>query len=214
MLAFSFFVEMKVKNRIRRGKKAFITSAIVDMWAYIMFVVVVIVFALIYKWTAEGHLEELESVQDISYGNYLTHVYLRTPVEIGGTEMTMAELIAIHDYSRSVLEDPGAPDPVGDDIRRFTDDFVDKNFPEDNSFVFIIRGSAFEYAKNGKGISDSLSVLDAISTADVSVNHYVTYIPSVDPTRRPIEIYCFYDLYKFMASLPKEKQGVFSYLLQ
>jgi hypothetical protein len=92
---------MRARMKRRTGKKAFITDVIVDFWAYIMFVLVVIVFAILYNYAKEAKLQAIEDVKDVTYGNYLAQVYLRTPVDVAGQKMTMAELIALYDYNQT-----------------------------------------------------------------------------------------------------------------
>ena len=147
---------MKFGKKKRTGKKAFIASALVDFWAYIMLVVIIIVFAIIYKITAEVKLNSLESVRDISYGNYLAHVYLRSPITIADKEMPMAELIALYDYNQTLEKQQGrsfdeldiisrpeeylaaVENPMREAILEITERFVSENFPEGGDYIFIM----------------------------------------------------------------------------
>ena len=74
---------MKPRCKLNRSKKAFISDALVDIWSYIMFVLIVIVFAIIYKYASSEKTQALENIYDVTYGNYLAQVYLRTPVVVG-----------------------------------------------------------------------------------------------------------------------------------
>lgn len=224
MLAFSYF-KMKIQGSGRRmAKRAFIASALVDIWAYIMFVLVIIIFSLVYKWTAEGHLEELESVRDVSYGNYMAHIYLRSPVDVGGTEMTMAELLALFDYNRTLALEQGLSceyrpfdeyqyycmdGVMGETIVDITNSFMDENL-EDTEHIFIINGTGFTYMNAGVfGLGDPRAVISALLSVDIPKENYVTYIPSVDPSGDPVEVYFFYDFPRFIKSIDSSKRGVF-----
>jgi hypothetical protein len=219
---------MKTRRfRKQKAKKAFITSAIVDIWAYIMFVLVVIVFSLIYKWTATAHLEQLEGIKDLSYGNYLAHIYLRSPIDVAGTEMTMAELLALYDYNMTLEKAAGRTcefrpydkyfyycmdGPMGKTIVDITNSFMDDNL-KDTHHIFIIKGSGFTYMNTGTfQLAGAQSLIDALLSMQIPKENYVTYVPSVDPTQPPIEIYFFYDFPRFLKSLAPEKRGIFTAL--
>jgi hypothetical protein len=103
----------KMKKRPKLGKKAFIASFIVDFWAYLAFVLVVIVFALIFKLATANQTRALEDAQDIIYGNYISNVYLRTPVLVGGERITMAELISMYDYNQTLEKEKAKAEEVG-----------------------------------------------------------------------------------------------------
>jgi hypothetical protein len=189
------------KCRASPGKKAFITDVIVDFWAYITFVLVVIVFAILYKYAAEAKLQAVEDVKDVAYGNYLAQVYLRTPLNVGTEKMTVAELIALYDYNQT-LERRGSPpediedsvfydevahffdDSIGDDnpmrsaLHSITRDFVDKNFDNDRCFLFTIKGSGFEYQESSaQCISLDVFFLGPIGAARIT--DLMDHLPSL-----------------------------------
>ncbi len=140
------------------GKKGFIADVIVDFWAYITFVLVIIVFAFLYKLVAKSSMERLSDFRGVTWSNHLASVYLRTPIEIGDTDLSMAELIALYDYNQTherVKETKakkeswtdlaaalkstkellmgnsilkGSRGPLADGLFSVTDDFIEDNF--------------------------------------------------------------------------------------
>lgn len=89
-------------KKIFTSRKAFIADVIVDFWAYILFALIIIIFAVLYKWTASEASEKLTDFKGVTWSNYLAEVYLRTPVEVEGLDMEMAEIIALFDYNQSL----------------------------------------------------------------------------------------------------------------
>jgi hypothetical protein len=204
---------VKKRRNLKLGKKAFVTDIIVDFWSYIVFVLVVIVFAVLFKLSSEAMLQALEGAKDVTYGNYLAQVYLRTPVIIGNTEMTMAELIAMYDYNQSLIrpEDRtedyiftgqavfalGQPNAMKDAIMSITNDFVENNYNEHKCFVFSIHGKAFDYTKRNTRCfgSETFGMYYLWAQIPLIPNEtYVTYIAPVDPREDPIAIYSISDL--------------------
>ncbi|MFC1742289.1 hypothetical protein ACFL3V_07175 [Nanoarchaeota archaeon] len=214
---------MKMRYRMRDahrrlGKKAFITDVLVDFWSYILFVLVVIVFAVVYKYSAEAKLQQIEDVKDVTYGNYLAQVYLRTPLDVGNTKMDMAELIALYDYNQSLEKEKdrsyaqfwedkfywvmGKKNPMLEAIDTITADFVDKNFDEDRCFVFSIRGNAFETVRRSHacpGARTFSTYYLFIILPGIPNSTYVTYIAPVDPRDKPIAIYSIYDIERLLS---------------
>ena len=88
----------------KRGE--FIASTLVDFYAYLVFVVIVVIFFLLFSFAADEKQQSLSSSSDILIGNTYLTVYLRSPVEVDGVEMTFGELIAIVDHARSGLTIP------------------------------------------------------------------------------------------------------------
>jgi hypothetical protein len=89
-----------MKN-IKKNKKAFIASWTVDFYAYLIAVLVVIVFFIIFKVTAgeitsaiTGKAEELDG--EITLLNLL-----RTPITVGNTDLTMADLIVMRNTEKA-----------------------------------------------------------------------------------------------------------------
>lgn len=209
---------MRTKKNIKRfGKKAFISDSIVDIWAIILFVVVVILFAILFNFKRTEVEEKLQVERDVIYGNYLAQVYLRKPVTVGDQQMTVAELIALYDYNQSmqIKEQGGQLDVVSqggifakwlksddgmrDAIKEITWNFVDDNFKDPkryNCYVFSIKGNGFEFSKFGMGCgtSNAFSIDAIINEIGVPRGAYLTYLPSVDPRQDPIKIYSIYDL--------------------
>lgn len=179
--------QLKRKKMCRRpmpivkSKKGFIASILVDFWAVIMFVLVVVIFAFLYKWTSKKAEEKLSVVHGTMWNNYLAELYLRTPLQIRDVEMTMAELIALYDYNQTnmrflklkdkkeknwyeklfleaneVLE--GNTARIGDDnplwqgLDKLTTGFIEDNFDAYNTcWLFGIEGNGFKFLKHGSG---------------------------------------------------------------
>ncbi|MFC1723420.1 hypothetical protein ACFL0V_04745, partial [Nanoarchaeota archaeon] len=72
------------------NKKGFIAAIIIDFWSYVMFILIIIIFAFLYKYLASSTAERLSDFKGATYSNYLASVYLRTPILID----TPASLIA------------------------------------------------------------------------------------------------------------------------
>ncbi|MBU0461858.1 MAG: hypothetical protein KJ574_04705, partial [Nanoarchaeota archaeon] len=68
------------KTRKKIGKKAFIAGAIVDLYAYLVFALVVIVFYLIFVLIRNKYAESMRGSEDIFAGNIYSAAYLRMPV--------------------------------------------------------------------------------------------------------------------------------------
>jgi hypothetical protein len=244
---------MRPRLKWKKQKKAFIADAFVDLWAYIMFVLVVIVFAILFKYMSSAKTEALENLYDITYGNYLAQVYLRTPVIVGNARMTVAELISMYDYNQTLEPDEGklpegiffnlfdwSVDLTGQrdassdfffgrendlwrGIKTITDDFVRKNFDSNKCYVFSIKAESFEYAKGNdarkcqvfKGfrgfwqraefVNLGRIALQTVGDKGIPPEAYLTYLPSIDPRKKPIEVVSIYDVSK-MFSL-EERQG-------
>ena len=207
--------------KLAGSRKAFIASALVDVWSYILFAMVIFVFAIIFKYGAEAKVQALADNTNIIYGNYMAQVYLRIPLDVAGEEFTMAELIAIYDYNQSSDPDPeDCEDPPGmslnDDIEfcgketpmsksliRITDSFVKNNFP-DKCFIFEIYGNSFYYINYNKqcslsrawdeGFSFSHDSLARAFGEDVPETSFVTHSAQIDPRQETIKIVSVYDL--------------------
>ncbi|MBW2971471.1 hypothetical protein KY359_00400 [Candidatus Woesearchaeota archaeon] len=205
---------------IRFGKKAFITDVIVDFWAYIVFTLVIIVFAILYVYTAKAKTQELQDARDITYGNYLAQVYLRKPITVGGAQMTMAELIALYDYNQTLelqreLEEDrgifesmtaffqGTQNPMRDAIMEITDAFVRVNFEGGRCYVFAVHGNAFNYLRFGDNClkwrdrgfflhPEPHLLLERMP--ELPNSSYINYISPIDPRNDPILIYSIYDM--------------------
>ena len=215
----------KVKQIKPIGKKAFIMSFIVDFWAYITFVLVVIIFAMVYKYLADAKLQAVEDVKDIVYGNYLSQVYLRKPIVVGEDRMTMAELIAMYDYNQTI-EQRGKKEPTSTEllfgnqyffygrsdnamwngIVEVTEEFIDENFDDSKCYVFAMKGNDFEYARFGSkcNLEKGFSLVSALPQFGVPEKTFLTILPSVDPRNDPIEIYVVYDLKRLIELYSKE----------
>lgn len=207
--------------RLTRSRKAFISSALVDVWSYILFAIVIFVFAIIFKSGAQAKLQALSDNTNIIYGNYMAQVYLRIPVDIAGEEFTMTELLAIYDYNQSSDPDPedcedspgmalrgdiefcGKKTPMSKAIIDITDRFVKNNFP-DKCFIFEIYGNSFYYVNYNKecslslawdkGFSFSHDSLVAAFGGNVPEQLFVTHSAQVDPRQETILVVSVYDI--------------------
>lgn len=203
-------------RRIR--KKAFLAGALVDVWAILLFVVVIIVFAVLYKWSAETSMQRLQDKKDVTYGNYLSQVYLRTPLSVAGKEMTVAELIALYDYNQTLEREKdrsyaetvrdgvqyifGKRNPMQEALIELTDEFVEENFDRRKCSVFSIYGNAFEYVRRGASCpgAQAFSLNYLFRQIDwVPEEAYKTYVATVDPRDEPIIIYSIYDFERVLS---------------
>jgi hypothetical protein len=212
------------------SRKAFIGSALVDIWSYILFAIIILVFALIFKYGAESKLQALTDNTNIIYGNYMAQVYLRIPVKVGGENLTMAELIAIYDYNQSSDPDPedcedtpgwslngdiefcGKKNAMSNAIIDITDDFVKTNFPKE-CFIFEIYGNSFYYVNYNKHCSLSLAwdkgfsfSHDSMAAAfgdDVPDHLFKTHAPQVDPRQETILVVSVYDIETMLRTFGK-----------
>jgi hypothetical protein len=206
-------------RKLRKGKKAFISDAVVDIWALFMFVLVIIFFAIFYKWTAEAKMQQIQDKRDIADGNYLAQVYLRTPISVGGTEMTISELISFCDYNQSMeakqdksyaewIQEKtsfslGKKTDLCGSLEKMTKEFVEQNFDSNRCFTFAIKGNAYEYSYKSFSCPGSSAfsmyylvkqVLNNVPTAA-----YATYLASIDPRENPIIVISIYDFERLLA---------------
>jgi hypothetical protein len=219
-----------IRQRVRprkAGKKAFIAGALVDIWAIVVLVIVIVIFWFIYKAGAEARIQHLQDKKDIVYGNYLAQVYLRTPLLVAGEPMTVAELIAMYDYNQTLeraqedredfaeafVNEPrrffaGTDNPMREAIIQITDDFVDANFDEKKCFMFSIHGNSFDYNRGseacpgarGFGMHYLFSQMPWVPNAT-----YVTYLSPIDPRAKPISVYSVYDFERLLSIYAPDK---------
>ncbi len=185
-----------------KGRKAFIASFMVDLFAILTFALTILVFGMLYKWSVKATEERLGQFKGVTYSNYLAETYLRTPVLINDVEMTMAELIAYYDYNQTKkvvadMQEKGAStgiinfmktmtaqdissgflvgmlNPFSKSINLITDKYVANNFDAFGTcYIFYIKGSGFRYMKHG----DSNKCSKAFSTSDaLADNQAFTY---------------------------------------
>lgn len=204
------------RPKILNSRKGFLAGVVVDFWSYIVFVFVLVVFALIFKFGAEAKLQSITDQQDIVYGNYLAQVYLRQPILVAGKEFTMAELIALYDYNQTLeyelhpdafIFNPNSPvfligsnSPMRDAIVKVTDDFVDSYYDK-FCHSFAIKGKVFEYSvmSAGCGVTFGFSPVYVINSIDnIPKNLYYTYVAPVDPRSDPIVISSIYDFQRMI----------------
>jgi hypothetical protein len=201
-----------------KGKKAFIAGMASDIWWFFIFVLVIAVFWVFFKWSSEAKMQQIQDKQDISYGNYLAQVYLRTPVDVGGKDMTVAELISFYDYNQTldlqkdktlagVFEDKvlfifGKDNAMRQALVQITEDFVEDGFDEDKCYLFAVSGTSFSinYKSDncaGAAAFDMKYLLSYLK--DVPVSAYTTYIAPVDPRDEPIMVFAIYDFERLLS---------------
>ncbi|MFQ5474349.1 MAG: hypothetical protein ACE5DM_00800, partial [Candidatus Nanoarchaeia archaeon] len=90
-----------------RSKKAFVGGAIVDFYAYLMFFLIIVLFYIIFKLTAEVHNERMAGSGDILAGNIYSSAYLKHPVYVEQDKLTvsMADLIRLADENPDRYEE-------------------------------------------------------------------------------------------------------------
>lgn len=95
-----WFLSLRNSKRISKKAQLQIPGAIVDFYAIITFVLVMLVFLLLFmirgcnaKNVVSAEIQS--SVADVD-SNLVLLNYLRTPVVVDGTEMTMADLIVLY----------------------------------------------------------------------------------------------------------------------
>ena len=207
----------KLRKNLKRkvGKKAFIAGSLVDLYAYLIFVLLIIIFYIIFKVRGMMAEEELRGSADMVVGNFYTSAYLRMPVDVEGHDMTMADLIRLADAEvadRSDIEQIfRTRSSAGVLLSELTDTysglFVEQTewywqttFPDDVCFYFMIKGR-----DNGTHLTyraaESSCVFDLsdgdmmlwVENSLIPIERFRTLIPSFDPGNR-IEVQLFYDV--------------------
>ena len=201
------------------NKKAFIASWPVDFWAYILFVVIIVVFAILFKLQDAAMQNQLTGIQSITDGNYLAQLYLRTPLAADNLpeDFTIADFIIYYDYNVSVeksLNTPidllwsgvkfiyGIQDVNYRTIVALTDDFIKDNMDKKACYLFGITGNDFEYSVIGpecSSIAISISSLFGVHNS-IPEESYSTYIPPLDPTKQNIKIVVVQDLKSLLST--------------
>ena len=215
-----------MRKRKKLGKKAFIFRIVVDILAIVLFAIILIVFGLFYAYTAKTKMQNIQGKRDMVYGNYLSQVYLRTPISVAGQDMTVADLIALYDYNQSLeakrnksyaeIVDNGydmligsiEPNPMKTAIMSITDDFVDENFNKDKCYAFGVKGNSFEYNRRSGNCptGEGFSVYYLLRYLQYVPNEtYVTYIAPVDPRDSPVVVTSVYDLERVIKMYSKNE---------
>lgn len=207
----------KLRKNMKRkmGKKAFIAGSIVDLYAYLIFLLLIIVFYIIFKVRGMIAEEELRGSADMVVGNFYTSAYLRMPVDVEGHDMTMADLIRLADAEvadRSDLEEilrtytsPGRmmtalTDTYSGLFVERTEWYWQTTFPDDICFYFVIKGRSdgehLDYRAAESSCRFDLSDADMhlwVENSRIPIMRFRTLIPSFDPGNR-IEVQLFYDV--------------------
>lgn len=81
--------------KLYANKKGFIASTLVDLYAFLLFMFVLLIFYIIFKLGAGTIVYKIEGETANLNGNTLLINYLKTPIEVDGKEIDIAELILI-----------------------------------------------------------------------------------------------------------------------
>lgn len=82
-------------NKIFYNKKA-LSEFILDIWSYLVFATAIFFFLVLFKIQATNAVQrELKGITDIPSSSSSLINYLRTPITVGGEEMSIAELIRL-----------------------------------------------------------------------------------------------------------------------
>lgn len=197
-------------KRVHLGKKGFLMDWLTDFYSIIGLAFTIAVFVIIYKSGEAERERQLEDITDISYGNYMSSVYLRMPIVIDEQEMEMSELIAIYDHIAAGEEGIEISDVYMDtqtliigeptESRRaivdITNNYIEKNYDQDKCYIFSIHGNNFEYSRKSPacGFMITYSLYHLFGELDdIPSEIYETRIAPVDPREDTIIVYSIYD---------------------
>lgn len=86
------------------NKKGSLTAPIVDFWAIIVFIFLIILFYFVITFSVKEGKVEMENRAEALQANALLLSYLRTPITVDSRNIQMSELI-IESYSRNNFDD-------------------------------------------------------------------------------------------------------------
>ena len=85
-----------MKNKISKTKKGALTTVLVDFWAYIAFVLIILIFYLLFSVESRKASDNKITELEIKSASYLTLLnFLKTPVNVEGEDIIIADLIRI-----------------------------------------------------------------------------------------------------------------------
>jgi hypothetical protein len=90
-----------------QNKKAMVTTVLVDFWAIVAFILVILLFYFLIKASVDNGKEQMQIRSTEISANAMLESYLRTPVNVNGNEMQMSELI-IESYTADDYKNIGA----------------------------------------------------------------------------------------------------------
>ena len=212
------------------NKKGFIASALVDFYAYLVFIV--IIFFLLFKYAADAKQQSISSSSDILAGNTYLDAYLKSPVDVDGVEMTFGELIAIVDHARSDLVIPEGGIhliPLERGGRRYSDilseqteAFFSDIMESDMCLRLVIVGEHTEeefsstpcYAElvnKGLLLLPQVQIFDLLGgqvseryklDPNVDPSRFYVSVPPLVPGEKPVRVAFFYDLGSLSKTFP------------
>ncbi|MBT7903498.1 hypothetical protein HN587_06565 [Candidatus Woesearchaeota archaeon] len=187
----------KNRKKILKNKKGFIASAIVDLYAYIVFVLVVLVFYFIFKWSADADIVKYEAYTLNNQGNYLVSVYLKLPVDVVSqdTQLTMGELMLLAE---------GDSDKYKPELISQTNIFLQKFANKDRCYIFFIetanwkhldyptKCNQFFYAYGSNPSELNNRIIRFLDTKKFPHEQYQTLIPSLNYEGDAIDVRFYY----------------------
>lgn len=91
---------------IIKGKKGGVSTILLDIWAYVAFVLVVLIFYALFSFMSNSAKEHKITELETSSKSYLNLInYLRTPVVVDNKATNMAELIRLWNIQQDKYKD-------------------------------------------------------------------------------------------------------------
>jgi hypothetical protein len=87
--------------KIIKNKKGFIANTIVLLICFVTFCIVGFIFYILFSFVGKLGVYDIGSDSESLNSNYLLLTYLRTPVEVNGNKMDMADLINLYYYDNN-----------------------------------------------------------------------------------------------------------------
>lgn len=83
-----------------KNKKGFVVEFLADIYVFILFMLLMLIFTLLFYFGAKTVKAEIKGEYENLDGNTILLNYLRTPVEIDGKNINIAELILISEFDK------------------------------------------------------------------------------------------------------------------
>ena len=227
---FSLVLKIKKmkKTKLQRNKKAFIASLIADFWSYLLFVVIIIVFAILFRLQDASKEDQLTGVQSITDGNYLAQTYLRMPLTAKGLpdDFTVGDFIIYYDHN--VTEEKkrrgeilqfiwdglsfisGIKDSNYYTLDKITKEYIKNNFDDNTCYLFGIIGNDFEYTRTGDYCKTSFSIVGSMLFdyySGIPTETYATHLPPMNPNQKLITVVVISDLSRLLRQYGGESYG-------
>ncbi|MBW2967059.1 hypothetical protein KY362_01090 [Candidatus Woesearchaeota archaeon] len=168
--------------RVFSSRKAFISGVASEWFALLLIAIIFVLLFIAFRFGVAQEQRSVEDIRDITQGNYIAQVYLRSQVPFGEDEvLSMAELIELYDHERTqrVEDDEDAGEggllETAEEMLAFfanaemmllgeenelqrvivtnTQAFVRKNFPQDKCYFFGIHGEHMDINFRGTSCS-------------------------------------------------------------